>query len=101
MPTFDLSVTSLRDFTAALLAVAPGDNDIAFEIVNPRGAHALAVGIDQPVTVEVRGSVGYYCAGMNDGGAVTRMSYVALSNGTSLTGNQPCEPIGSPSATAP
>ena len=71
MPIFDLSVTSLRDFNAALHAVAPGDNDIAFEVVNPRGAHALAVGIDQPVTVEVRGSVGYYCAGMNDGGAVT------------------------------
>ena len=71
MPTFDLSVTSLRDFNAALHAVAPGDNDIAFEVVNPRGAHALAVGIDQPVTVAVRGSVGYYCAGMNDGGAVT------------------------------
>ena len=71
MPTFDLSVTSLRDFNAALHAVAPGDNDLVFEVVNPRGAHALAVGIDQPVSVEVRGSVGYYCAGMNDGGAVT------------------------------
>jgi glutamate synthase domain-containing protein 3 len=71
MPTFDLSVTSLRDFNAALHAVAPGDNDIAFEAVNPRGAHALAVGIDKPVTVAVRGSVGYYCAGMNVGGTVT------------------------------
>jgi methylamine---glutamate N-methyltransferase subunit B len=71
MPTFDLSVTSLRDFNAALHAVAPGDNDIAFEVVNPRGAHALAVGIDKPVTVAVRGSVGYYCAGMNVGGTVT------------------------------
>jgi methylamine---glutamate N-methyltransferase subunit B len=71
MPTFDLSVTSLRDFNAALHAVAPGDNDIALEVVNPRGAHALAVGIDKPVTVAVRGSVGYYCAGMNVGGTVT------------------------------
>lgn len=41
-------------------------------MVNPRSAHALAVGIDQPpLTVAVRGSVGYYCAGMNDGGTVT------------------------------
>ncbi len=53
MPTFDLSVTPLRDFNAALHAVAPGDNDIAFEVINPRGAHALAVGIDKPVTVTV------------------------------------------------
>lgn len=70
MPTFDLSVTSLRDFNSALHAVDPGDNDIAFEVIQPRGAHALAVGIDKPVTVTVRGSVGYYCAGMNDGGTV-------------------------------
>ena len=71
MPTFDLSVTSLRDFNSALHTVAPGDNDITFEVIHPRGAHALAVGIDKPVSVTVRGSVGYYCAGMNDGGTVT------------------------------
>lgn len=71
MPTFDLSDTPLRALNAALHAVVPGDNDTAFEVVNPRGAHALAVGIDQPLTVAVRGSVGYYCAGMNDGGTVT------------------------------
>ncbi len=71
MPTFDLSLLPLRDFNSALQGVAPGDNDTAFEVVNPRGSHALAVGIDKPVTVDVRGSVGYYCAGMNDGGHVT------------------------------
>ena len=70
MPTFDLSATPLRDFNAALHAVAAGDNDTAFEVVNPRGSHALAVGIDKPLRVDVRGSVGYYCAGMNDGGTV-------------------------------
>ena len=52
MPTFDLSVTSLREFNAALHAIAPGDNDLAFEVIHPRGAHALAVGIDKPVTVD-------------------------------------------------
>ena len=70
MPSFDLSKTSLRDLNAALHALAEGDDDTAFEVVNPRGSHALAVGIDRPLTVEVRGSVGYYCAGMNDGGTV-------------------------------
>ncbi|MFO1074416.1 MAG: GXGXG domain-containing protein [Geminicoccaceae bacterium] len=71
MPTFDLATTPLRALNAALHAVAAGDNDTAFEVVNPRGSHALAVGIDRPLTVQVRGSVGYYCAGMNDGGSVT------------------------------
>lgn len=71
MPSFDLATTPLRALNAALHAVAAGDNDTAFEVVNPRGSHALAVGIDRPLTVQVRGSVGYYCAGMNDGGTVT------------------------------
>ena len=33
--------------------------------VNPGGAHAIAVGLDAPVEVEIDGHVGYYCAGMN------------------------------------
>ena len=41
-----------------------------FRAVNPRGAHALAVGIDAELNVDVEGSVGYYCAGMNQGGTV-------------------------------
>jgi methylamine---glutamate N-methyltransferase subunit B len=71
MPVFDLSKTPLRELNSALHALSKGANDTAFEVVNPRGSHAVAVGIDSPVSVEVRGSVGYYCAGMNDGGTVT------------------------------
>jgi methylamine---glutamate N-methyltransferase subunit B len=71
MRVFDLATTPLRELNSALHTIPPGANDTNFEVVNPRGSHAVAVGIDQPVTVEVRGSVGYYCAGMNDGGAVT------------------------------
>ena len=71
MPVFDLSTTPLRELNSALHGLAAGANDIAFEVINPRGSHAVAVGIDAPVTVEVRGSVGYYCAGMNDGGTIT------------------------------
>ncbi|MCX8999633.1 GXGXG domain-containing protein [Rhizobiaceae bacterium BDR2-2] len=71
MPTFDLSTQPLRELNQALHSIGDGRNDLAFEVLNPRGAHAVAVGIDQPVAVEVHGSVGYYCAGMNDGGSVT------------------------------
>ncbi|MBB3134605.1 glutamate synthase domain-containing protein 3 [Rhizobium pisi] len=71
MPIFDLSNTPLRELNGALHALSEGANDTEFEVVNPRGSHAVAVGIDSPVTVAVRGSVGYYCAGMNDGGRVT------------------------------
>ncbi|MFJ6327342.1 MULTISPECIES: GXGXG domain-containing protein [unclassified Rhizobium] len=71
MPVFDLSVTPLRELNSALHGLPAGANDLAFEVVNPRGHHAVAAGIDAPVTVDIKGSVGYYCAGMNDGGNVT------------------------------
>lgn len=71
MQVFDLSQTSLREFNQALHGLSVGTNDMDFEVLNPRGHHAVAVGIDCPVIVEIRGSVGYYCAGMNDGGMVT------------------------------
>ncbi|TRL42703.1 GXGXG domain-containing protein [Rhizobium straminoryzae] len=71
MPVFDLSATPLRALNSALHGLEQGTNDTRFEVVNPRGHHAVAVGIDSPVSVEVHGSVGYYCAGMNDGATVT------------------------------
>ena len=51
MPVFDLSHTPLRDLNSALHNLGPGSNDTLFEVVNPRGHHAVAVGIDGPVTV--------------------------------------------------
>ncbi|MDX3924268.1 MAG: GXGXG domain-containing protein [Shinella sp.] len=71
MPVFDLSTTPLRELNSTLHALGAGANDTHFDVVNPRGSHAVAVGIDGPVSVTVKGSVGYYCAGMNDGGSVT------------------------------
>jgi glutamate synthase domain-containing protein 3 len=60
--TVDLASTPLRDLNARLHAdgVAP-----RWRVVNPAGAHAVAVGIDADVEVDVEGHVGYYCAGMN------------------------------------
>ncbi|EDQ31543.1 Glutamate synthase domain 3 [Hoeflea phototrophica DFL-43] len=71
MPVFDLSQTPLRDLNSALHGLASGANDVDFEVINPRGHHAVAVGVDSPINITVRGSVGYYCAGMNDGGTIT------------------------------
>src|SRR6266436_2368295 len=67
MPTFDLSISSLRELNSALHRVEEVNNDIHFDILNPRGHHAVAVGIAAHLTVDIKGSVGYYCAGMNDG----------------------------------
>jgi glutamate synthase domain-containing protein 3 len=71
MRTVDLATTPLRELNAELHRQAEGANETSFEVLNPRGGHAIAVGIDAPVDVQVRGSVGYYCAGMNKKASVT------------------------------
>jgi methylamine---glutamate N-methyltransferase subunit B len=63
----DLAETSLRELNAALHAPEVAGH---WRVLNPRGAHALAVGIDAPVEVEIEGHAGYYCAGMNKQAAV-------------------------------
>ncbi|NRG17766.1 protein GlxC [Rhizobiales bacterium] len=63
MRRLDLAETPLREVNAALQVPVSGET--SWEIVNPRGAHALAVGLDAPIDVGIRGSAGYYCAGMN------------------------------------
>ncbi|WP_137934133.1 GltB/FmdC/FwdC-like GXGXG domain-containing protein [Mesorhizobium comanense] len=68
---FDLDVQSLRELNQALHKLAPGSNETAWEVLNPKGNHSVAVGVDQPVSIDVRGSVGYYCGGMNSGSAIT------------------------------
>ncbi|MET0677636.1 MAG: GXGXG domain-containing protein [Bradyrhizobium sp.] len=71
MPSFDLSTTPLRELNSALHHVESGSNDTHFDVLNPRGHHAVAVGVAGPLSIEIKGSVGYYCAGMNDGGDIT------------------------------
>lgn len=65
MPTFDLAESPLREMNAALHAIPQSTNETLWKVTNPQGKHAIAVGLDAPVTVEVEGHVGYYCGGMN------------------------------------
>jgi len=65
MQIFDLEAQGLRALNATLHAQQGDTNQTAWEIVNPKGCHAIAVGLDAPVEVIVNGSTGYYCAGMN------------------------------------
>ena len=68
---FDLATAELRQLNANLQALTPMTNETAWTLLNPRGAHALAVGITAPVTITIDGHAGYYCAGMNDGAKIT------------------------------
>ena len=65
MQTIDLAEGSLRDTNALLQSQAASTNQTIWEIVNPRGSHALAVGLDAPIEVTIKGSTGYYSGGMN------------------------------------
>ncbi len=65
--TFDLSAAPLRELNAELHA----PTSARYEVLNPKGAHAIAAGVRNPIDVQVRGHAGYYCAGMNDGGEIT------------------------------
>lgn len=65
---FDLARGSLRDLNAALHAKTQGAR--AWRVLNPRGRHAVAVGLDDDVQVSIEGHVGYYCGGMNKAAAI-------------------------------
>ncbi|WP_428332502.1 protein glxC [Novosphingobium sp.] len=65
MPNIDLAVSTRRDLNAALHALPANTNETQWHVANPDGAHALAAGVNAPVTIEIDGHAGYYCAGMN------------------------------------
>ncbi len=58
----DLAETSLRELN---LRLHTADGPSQWRVAHPNGAHAVAVGIDAEIEIDVDGHVGYYCAGMN------------------------------------
>ena len=67
LTTVDLAHASVRELNAELhQPTAKG-----YEVLHPQGAHAVAAGVRDELVVDVRGHVGYYCAGMNEGGTIT------------------------------
>ena len=88
---FDLAEMSRRELNQALHHAPDGES---FEIANPRGTHAVACGITAAIDVVVRGSVGYYCAGMHqrgrvlvEGNASTGLAENIMSGVVRITGN--------------
>ena len=65
MQTFDLAARGLRELNQMLHSLQGSTNETAWEIVNTKGSHAIAVGVDAPLDITVHGTTGYYCAGMN------------------------------------
>ncbi len=91
MRAFDLAEVTKRELNQTLHDAADGGS---FEVINPRGAHAVACGITSDIEVVVRGSVGYYCAGMHqrgsvrvEGNASTGLAENIMSGTVRITGN--------------
>ena len=65
MTVIDLAAGTRRELNERLHRLPASTNETLWRVENPDGQHALAVGLDTPVTVEIAGHAGYYCAGMN------------------------------------
>lgn len=68
---FDLATTPLRELNQFLHHEAKTGKVGQVTVLNPDGAHNIAVGLDCPVEVEVHGHAGYYAGGMNKTATVT------------------------------
>ncbi len=66
----DLASSPVRALNERLHGLSADTNRTLWRVLNPRGQHALAVGVDAPVRIEIAGHAGYYCAGMNKGASV-------------------------------
>jgi len=65
MKTIDLAESSVRELNQMLHDQATECLEREFEVLNPKGQHNIACGIDQNLSVDIRGHAGYFCAGMN------------------------------------
>jgi len=65
MNVVDLDEVEVRELNGRLHALTRESNDLDWRVLNPRGRHAVAVGVDAPAEVRIEGHVGYYCAGMS------------------------------------
>jgi len=68
--TLDLEALGLREVNSALQRLDPQTNEREWQITNPMGQHAIACGLTAPVSVDIAGHVGFYCAGMNQNASV-------------------------------
>ena len=64
MVTIDLGKTSVRESNEKIRQCGQNGEDV--EVINPDARHHIGVGLIYPITVKVRGSAGYFCAGLSD-----------------------------------
>jgi glutamate synthase domain-containing protein 2 len=63
--TIDLAKLSVTDANERIREAGSRGEDV--DVVNPDARHHIGVGLTDEITVRVRGSGGYFCAGLTDG----------------------------------
>ncbi|GAA5315476.1 MAG: protein glxC [Candidatus Pelagadaptatus aseana] len=71
MKTINLEQQSVRDLNQALHDQAGECTEREWEVLEPKGQHNIACGLDQNLSVDIKGHAGYFCAGMNKKAHVT------------------------------
>lgn len=65
MATVDLATIGVTEANELLRRYGVEGEDV--EVVNPDARHHIGVGLTAPIALRVRGSAGYFCAGLTDG----------------------------------
>ncbi len=71
MADLDLAKVGLRAANKRLHGLTRESNELDWRLINPRGTHSIAVGLDAPLKLTVEGHVGFYCGGMNKQAEIT------------------------------
>lgn len=71
MKTVDLSSATVRDLNQALHDQVKALQEREWLVTHPDGAHNLAVGVNEAISIDIQGHAGYYCAGMNQKASIT------------------------------
>ncbi len=67
----DLAKSTVRELNQALHDQHDEMSIEKWQVLNPKGHHNLAVGVDQKLKIDIHGPAGYYCAGMNQQAEIT------------------------------
>ena len=71
MHELDLKALGVTAINQKLYNIPRNSNERHWVIKNPMGQHAIACGIDAPLTIDIMGHVGFYCGGMNKEAEIT------------------------------
>ena len=64
MVSIDLAAIPVRQANTLIREHGESGEDV--EVLNPDARHHIGVGLTSPIHVHVRGSAGYFCAGLTD-----------------------------------